>query len=74
MFHEKTIQKKLEFIDQPAKEVSGFSLAVRKNTGFIMRLFEKIGYPNHPRSQLIQIVDVLLYSVYHLRLKNTRRV
>ena len=43
-----TIETKLETIDQLAMGVRVSFLTVRNNIGIVIRLFEKIDYPNNP--------------------------
>ena len=56
-----TIETKLETIDQLAEGARASFLVVRHNIGIVIRLSEKIDYPNHPWSQLVRIIGILLY-------------
>ena len=63
-----TIDTKLETKDQLAIGVKVSFLAVRNNIGIVIRLSEKINYPNHLFSELVRMIGVLLY--YNIILKN----
>ena len=56
-----TIKTKPETIDQLEIVVRVSFLAVCNSIGIAIGLFEKIDYPNHPWSQLVRIIGVLLY-------------
>ena len=55
-----TIETKLETIDQLAIGVRVSFLAVRNNIDIVIRSLEKINYPNHPWSQLVRKISILL--------------
>ena len=55
-----TIEIKLETVDQIVIGVRGFFSGRAQQYRIVIRLSEKIDYPNHPWSQLVRTIGVLL--------------